>query len=111
MMKHRLSPTNIHKYFVAFLFMRVTFVMQGGLYMQTISTRFDDDTIKRLDEIAAHTEQPRSALIKNAVGHYLDYLAWYSDTLNVAYDDLETGRGVEHEQVKAKVRELGLHVD
>ena len=79
--------------------------------MQTISTRFDDDTIKRLDEIATQTEQPRSALIKNAIAHYLDYLAWYSDTLSVAYDDLKAGRIVEHEQVKAKVRGLGLHVD
>jgi predicted transcriptional regulator len=79
--------------------------------MPTISTRFDDDTIKRLTEIAAETKQPRSALIKNAVGHYLDYMAWYSDSINAAYDDIRAGRVKSHAQVKAGVRELGLNVD
>jgi predicted transcriptional regulator len=39
----------------------------------TISTRFDADTLTRLDQVAVVMHRLRSALIKEAVIRYLDY--------------------------------------
>lgn len=77
----------------------------------TISTRFDADTLTRLDEVAAAVGRPRSALIKEAVTRYLDYLAWYGDEVQKGLDDVAAGRMKNHAQVKDRVRGLGFHVD
>jgi len=77
----------------------------------TISTRFDEDTLIRLDEISAATERPRSALIKEAVTRYLDYLAWYGGEVQKGLDDVAAGRMKRHAEVKERVRGLGFHVD
>ncbi|MCL1927024.1 MAG: ribbon-helix-helix domain-containing protein [Syntrophorhabdaceae bacterium] len=77
----------------------------------TISTRFDEDTLTRLDETSAAMKRPRSALIKEAVTRYLDYLAWYEVEIQKGVDDLAAGRVKSHAEVKDRVRELGFHVD
>ena len=77
----------------------------------TISTRFDADTLTRLDEIAATMGRPRSTLIKEAVSRHLDYLAWYGGEVQKGLDDAATGRVKSHAQVKDRVRGLGFHVD
>ena len=80
--------------------------------MQTaISTRFDADTLTRLDEAAAAVNRPRSALIKEAVNRYLDYLAWYGEEARKGLDDAATGWVKSHSQVKDRVCGLGFHVD
>ena len=77
----------------------------------TISTRFDADTLTRLDEVAAAMERPRSALIKEAVTRYLDYLAWYGGEVQKGMDDVAVGQVKSHAEVKERVRGLGFHVD
>lgn len=77
----------------------------------TISTRFDADILLRLDEAATVMECPRSALIKEAVSRYLDYLSWYKEEVRKGLDDREAGRMRSHEQVKDRIRGLGLYVD
>ena len=77
----------------------------------TISTRFDADTLTRLDEVAAVMERPRSALIKEAVTRYLDYLAWYGGEVQKGMDDVAAGRVKSHAEVKDRVRGLGFRVD
>jgi len=77
----------------------------------TISTRFDADTLTRLDEVAAAMKRPRSALIKEAVTRYLDYLVWYEGEVQKGRDGLTAGRVKSHAEVKDRVRELGFHVD
>ena len=77
----------------------------------TISTRFDADTLARLDEAAAIVDRPRSALIKEAVARYLDYLAWYGEEVRKGLDDAAAGRVESHAQVKGRVCELGFRVD
>ena len=80
--------------------------------MQTaISTRFDADTLTRLNEVAAVMDRPRSALIKEAVNRYLDYFAWYSEEVQKGLNDVAAGRVKSHAQVKDRVRKLGFHVD
>ena len=77
----------------------------------TISTRFDADTLTRLDEAAAAVDRSRSALIKEAVNRYLDYLAWYGEEVRKGLDDAAAGRVKSHAQVKDRVRGLGFRVD
>jgi predicted transcriptional regulator len=77
----------------------------------TISTRFDADTLTRLDEVSAAMERPRSVLIKEAVTRYLDYLAWYGGEVQKGLDDAAAGRVKSHVEVKDRVRGLGFHVD
>jgi predicted transcriptional regulator len=77
----------------------------------TISTRFDADTLTRLDEVAAAMECPRSALIKEAVARHLDYLAWYGGKVQKGLDDVVAGRMKSHAEVKERTRGLGFHVD
>lgn len=80
--------------------------------MQTnISTRFDEDTIVRLDEAATMTAQPRSAIIKEAVARYLDYLSWYTEEVQKGLDDVSAGRTVSHAEMKEQIRGLGFNVD
>ena len=78
---------------------------------QTISMRFDDDTLARLDELAGNMERPRSALIKEAVAHYLDYVTQFSAEVQKGLDDVEAGRVISHEEMKSRIRTLGIHVD
>ena len=77
----------------------------------TISTRFDSDTLARLDEVAAAMDRSRSALIKEAVARHLDYLAWYGGEVQKGIDDIAAGRVKSHAAVKARVRGSGFDVD
>ena len=77
----------------------------------TISTRFDEDTLTRLDEVSAVMKRPRSALIKEAVTRYLDHLVWYEGEVQKGLDDLAAGRVKSYAEVKDRVRKLGFHVD
>lgn len=76
-----------------------------------ISTRFDPDTLARIDEIAKGTGKSRSALIKEAVANYLDYDFWYREQVEKGLEDAAKGRVFSHESVKESVRGLGYDVD
>ncbi|MDR2892926.1 MAG: ribbon-helix-helix protein, CopG family [Deltaproteobacteria bacterium] len=75
---------------------------------QTISTRFDPDMLSRLDEIAERQHRSRSELIKEAVGGYLDSMLWFEHEVQKGLDDLEAGRIISHEDLKAELRKLGV---
>ena len=77
----------------------------------TVSTRFDQDTLTRLDEAATAMERSRSVLIKEAVSRYLDYLSWYGGEVQKGLDDVEAGRLRSNAEVKDRVRAMGLHVE
>jgi len=76
----------------------------------TISTRFDPDTLARLNEIAEKQNRPRSDLIKEAVGGYLDSMVWFEQEVQKGLDDIKAGRVVSHEKVIESIRKLGLNV-
>jgi Predicted transcriptional regulator len=76
----------------------------------TISTRFDPDTLARLNEIAAKQNRSRSEIIKEAVGGYLDSMAWFEREVQKGLDDIKAGRVVSHEEVVESIRRLGLNV-
>lgn len=86
-------------------------VQTSGALTQTVSTRFDVDTLARLNELAQMQNRPRSDIIKEAVGGYLDSMAWFRKEVQKGIDDVEAGRVVSHEAVKERFRKLGVDVD
>jgi len=85
--------------------------MSSSIQSQSISMRFNPDTITRLDEIAQNRQCSRSELIKEAVEGYLDAQIWFENKVKQGLEDIRAGRVVCHEEVKNKVRGLGYHVD
>lgn len=73
-----------------------------------ISTRFDDNTLIRLEEMADNLGTSRSSIIKNAVNHYLEYLTWYDEEARQGEDDIERGDFKTHDDIKAKFKRLGV---
>ncbi|WP_163296442.1 CopG family ribbon-helix-helix protein [Desulfovibrio sp. JC022] len=81
--------------------------------MQTtsISARFDDEMLARLDEIANGLGRSRTSIIKEAVANYLDYDFWFREQMVKGLADLEAEHTVGHDQVKDSIREMGYNVD
>ena len=78
---------------------------------QTVSTRFDADTLARLNEISQNQQRPRSEIIKEAVNGYLDSMVWFTQEVQKGLDDLDNGRSISHDDLKEKYRKLGIDVD
>jgi len=78
---------------------------------QTVSTRFDADTLARLNEISQNQQRPRSEIIKEAVSGYLDSMVWFEREVRKGLDDLDNGLCISHEDLKEKYRKLGIDVD
>ncbi|WCB47271.1 CopG family ribbon-helix-helix protein [Nitratidesulfovibrio vulgaris] len=73
--------------------------------------RLDDDTLARLDAVAASSSSTRSAVIKDAVEQYLEYDAWFRQQVAVGQQASRNGDVVAHDEAKARIRALGVHVD
>ncbi len=78
---------------------------------QSISTRFAADTLARLNAVSRMQNCSRSDIIKEAVDGYLDAMVWFEGQVRQGLDDLENGRRISHENLKAKYRTLGVGVD
>lgn len=73
--------------------------------------RLDQDTLARLDELAAATDNSRAAIIKEAVARYLEYDAWLRARVRQGLDAARAGQVVSHDEAKKRMRALGIHVD
>jgi predicted transcriptional regulator len=73
--------------------------------------RLDEDTLARLDAVAASSSSTRSAVIKDAVEQYLEYDAWFRQQVAVGQQASRNGDVVAHDEAKARIRALGVHVD
>ncbi len=76
-----------------------------------VSTRFDEETLARLDEAAAALGRTRSSLIKDAVTHYLEYLMWYSAEVQKGIDAADAGLTKSHAEVGAILKAAGVVLD
>lgn len=65
----------------------------------TITFRADDDTVERLQQLAAATDRSRSWHVAKAVTAYLDHQAWQIKRIEEGLADAAAGHVVEHEQV------------
>ena len=82
--------------------------MSSTLQSQSVSTRFDADTLARLDAVSQKQQRSRSDIIKEAVGGYLDAMVWFEAEVKKGLDDLEHGRVVSHDDLKEEIRKLGV---
>ncbi len=85
--------------------------MHNQAAAQSVSTRFAPDTLARLDAVSRTRNSSRSDIIKEAVDGYLDAMVWLEGQVRLGLDDLENGRRISHENLKAKYRTLGVDVD
>lgn len=77
----------------------------------SVSTRFDAETLARLDEIAQGRGKTRTDIIKEAVTNFLDYDFWFQEKVAQGLKDLDEGDIVSHDEVKNSIRAMGFHVD
>jgi predicted transcriptional regulator len=75
---------------------------------QTISTSLASDTLAMLEEVAENQNRSCANVIQEAVDDYLNHLAWFKAEVQKGIDDIEAGRVISHEEVKAKFRRLGV---
>lgn len=79
--------------------------------MQVTTVRFEPETIVQLDLLAKSLGRPRAWVIKAAVARYLEYEAWFRAEVQKGIDAADAGDLVSHDQVKERIRALGVHVD
>lgn len=80
--------------------------------MQPATTvRFEQDTLDQLDQLAKSLGRPRAWVIKDAVARYLEHETWFRQEVQKGLDAAAAGNLVAHDQVKEKIRKLGVHVD
>ncbi|WP_028577165.1 CopG family ribbon-helix-helix protein [Desulfomicrobium escambiense] len=78
---------------------------------KTTTVRFEQETLARLDQIAASLGRPRSWVINDAVTKYLEYEVWFLEEVQRGLDAAEHGDLVTHDEVKDSIRGLGINVD
>jgi predicted transcriptional regulator len=59
---------------------------------KTLSIRLDEDTLEKLDVMAAATERSRGWLMAHAVREYVEHEAWQVDAIERALKKLKTGQ-------------------
>ncbi len=69
------------------------------------SIRLSDDLLRRVDQLAAAVERPRSWVIERAIAAYLDDQEWQVAKVREAVEDLRAGTAtlVPHQQVVAQL--------
>lgn len=65
----------------------------------TLSVRLDRDTKKRLEALAKQSRRSKSFLAAEAIAAYVESESWQLGEIQAGIEELEQGRGVEHEKV------------
>ena len=68
--------------------------------MPTMTLRIDDETSRRLDELAAATDRSRSWLAQKALNDFLTLNAWQVKEIEAGLAEADAGDLVDHAQVK-----------
>ena len=76
-----------------------------------VSTRFDEQTLERLDEAVAALGRTRSGFIKEAVQHYLDHITWYQAEVQKGIDAARAGQVRSHAEVGRILKDAGVALD
>ncbi|HEX9836868.1 MAG TPA: CopG family ribbon-helix-helix protein [Alphaproteobacteria bacterium] len=72
-----------------------------------LSFRVRAEKAEQLDRLAEATDRPRSWLLQQALDSYLELQAWQMQEIEAGLRDLEEGRTIPHEKVKAWVESWG----
>jgi len=75
------------------------------------TVRFESETIDQLDQLAQSLGRPRAWVIKDAVARYLKEETWFRAEVQKGIVAADAGNLVPHDQVKERIRALGVDVD
>ena len=72
------------------------------------SIRLSDETMEKLDKLAAAMERPRSWVIERAITEYVEDNAWQIQQIREALDDYRAGTAtlIPHEEVMEHIDEM-----
>ncbi len=73
----------------------------------TLSVRINSDTKKQLDALAKRARRSKSYLAAEAIAVYVEAESWQLDEIQAGLEELDTGRGVAHEDVAKWLRSWG----
>jgi len=70
--------------------------------LKATSVRLDDETLKRVGQMAEAMDRPRAWLMAEAIKQYVDREEWFIHEVEKGVKAADEGRLVEHADVKAK---------
>jgi len=70
--------------------------------LKATSVRLDDETLKRVGEIANAMDRPRAWLMAQAIKQYVDREVWFIDAVEEGIKAADEGRVTPHADVRAK---------
>ena len=66
----------------------------------SLAFRVSPEKAKRLEELAAATDRPRSWLLEQALDQYLDLQAWQVEQVAQAVAEMDAGQGIPYDEIK-----------
>ena len=78
--------------------------------MTTVTTRIDEDTQSRLDQLAKATDRSRSWLVADAIRRYVEEEGWQVAAIEEGVRQADAGDFATEDEVKAAFAEWGVDV-
>jgi predicted transcriptional regulator len=75
------------------------------------TVRLSQEVLSAIDGMAKTLGRSRAWVIQDALTRYLEYEIWFREEVQKGLDDLEAGRTLSHEDVKARLRQLEAVID
>lgn len=76
--------------------------------MTTVTTRIDEETQSRLDQLAKATDRSRSWLVADAIRRYVEEEGWQVAAIEEGVRQAEAGDFATEDEVKAAFGEWGV---
>lgn len=78
--------------------------------MTTVTTRIDEETQSRLDQLAKATDRSRSWLMADAIRRYVEEEGWQVAAIEEGVRQADAGDFATEDEVKAAFAEWGVDV-
>lgn len=78
--------------------------------MTTVTTRIDEETQSRLDQLAKATDRSRSWLVADAIRRYVEEEGWQVAAIEAGLRQADAGDFATEDEVKAAFAEWGVDV-
>jgi len=78
--------------------------------MTTVTTRIDEETQNRLDQLAKATDRSRSWLVADAIRRYVEEEGWQVAAIEEGVRQADAGDFATEDEVKAAFAEWGVDV-
>jgi predicted transcriptional regulator len=78
--------------------------------MTTVTTRIDEETQNRLDQLAKATDRSRSWLVADAIRRYIEEEGWQVAAIEEGVRQADAGDFAPEDEVKAAFAEWGADV-